>query len=93
MKLWFVPLIVVFAIFRILSTTYTVELISISPEKIYDNKILEKKIISKNIELKLVSKSKVVINGVIGGIFGWVVSKFLDFGFFIIKRRRLEKNA
>lgn len=100
MKIWFVPIIVMATIIGIWNTTYTSEFIGVSPsvpptpqEGIRggareDTRTYGQKIIDKGVELKLVPKSNVVINGVIGAIIGWVISRILDFGFVIIRGKK-----
>jgi len=84
----YLPVILVGIMIGTLTTTYTPKFKTVSPIEDNKNKTIEEIIIDKGIELKLVPKSDVIVNGSIGGVLGWIITKLLDLGVTVIKRKR-----
>lgn len=87
-KLWFVPLIVIGIMVGMLSTTYTPKFTGFNPPPPQTkSKTFEEKLTNKALELRSAPKSDLVFNAAIGAIIGWFISKFLDFGLLLIRKR------
>ena len=87
-KIWFVPLTVIGLMVGMLSTTYTPRFTGFNPPPPeMKSKTFEEKLTDKALELRSASKSDIMINGAIGAVIGWFVSKFLDFGLLLIRKR------
>lgn len=85
-KVWFVPFIVAGIILGTLATTYTPKFKTMAPPTKIDRTV-EERIADKAIELRLAPKNDLIMNGSIGAVIGWIISKFLDAGLLMIKKR------
>ena len=86
MKIWFVPVIILGIMIGIWNVNPAPKLVSISP--IEKNKSFQERMVDKSSQLRSAPKSDVIVNGVIGGVLGWVITKSLDSLVMIIRRRR-----
>lgn len=92
-SIWCIPGVLFGIMIGVWNTTYTSKFNSVAPiERVEEHRTIEEIIVDKSIELKLSPKSDVLVNGIIGGVIGWIITKLLDSLARVIRRRRLIRN-
>jgi len=92
-SIWCIPGVLIGIMIGVWNTTYTSKFNSVAPiERVKEHRTIEEIIVDKSIELKLSPKSDIFVNGIIGGVIGWIITKCLDNLTRIIRRRKLIRN-